>query len=317
MDDVRNGSPPSPDGPPAGVLILGMHRSGTSAVTRLVNLLGPSMCVDEDLLVGTATNAKGHWESRSLFRLNDRYLGEMGCSWWYPPTSEQVADWEEHLPGAQFDNARTVFTRAHPTEPWVWKDPRACLTLSFWRRSLLRSVSGIVVFRSPDAVARSLGARDHMDAEYGLALWMRYTRLVLEQSAGLPLLVTSYDDVLEDPVAFAEQARAFLAGLGMAVTPDIDLSAVREFIDPGLRHGARNEAGPGATSDLYDTLRGLSGVHTSFVPPALGPEAPWIDAQLTSAGPEWRATWKAQGRPDRSAATRLRALVRRASTIGR
>jgi hypothetical protein len=302
---------------PAGVLILGMHRSGTSAVTRLVNLLGPSVCVDEDLLVGTRTNAKGHWESRSLFRLNDRLLGEMGCSWWYPPTAEILSAWEQDLDEVRFEEARDIFARAHPTEPWVWKDPRACVTLSFWRRALGRPVSGIVVYRSPLDVARSLETRDRMETEFGMALWMRYTRLLLEQAAGMPVMVTSYDAVLEDPVAFSGRARDFLAGRGMAVVPDIDLPSVREFIDPGLRHSSHDAALLGPTADLYDTMQSLVGFHDSFTPPPLDAEAPWIDAQLTAAGPAWRDTWKVPGEVPRTAGTRLRALVRRATSIVR
>ena len=294
-----------------------MHRSGTSAVTRLVNLLGPSVCVDEDLLVGTRTNAKGHWESRSLFKLNDGLLAEMDCAWWHPPTAEVLSEWEQRLDSSRFEAARDVFTRAHPSEPWVWKDPRACVTLSFWRRAVRRPVTGIVVYRSPLDVARSLETRDYMETEFGMALWMRYTRLLLEQAAGMPVMVTCYDDVLEDPVTFSERVREFLAGQGMAVAPGVDLPSVHEFIDPALRHSSRDPAGLGATADLYDVLQGLAGVHDSFAPPPLGVEAPWIDAQLTAAGPEWRDTWKVPGEVPRTAGTRLRSLVRRATSIGR
>jgi hypothetical protein len=294
-----------------------MHRSGTSAVTRLVNLLGPAVCISDDLLVGTRTNAKGHWESRSLFRLNDRLLSATGSSWWHPPTGEELTTWEQGLTADTFDEARDTFDRAHPSTPWVWKDPRACLTLSFWRRALDRPVCGIIVYRNPLDVARSLERRDWMEPEFCLALWTRYTRLLLEQSGGMPVMVSNYDDVLEDPEAFSEQARGFLQGLGMAVEPSVDPAAVREFIDPELRHSARDLADLGPTADLYGVLQGLTGVHRSFEPPELGDEAPWVDAQLSAGGPEWRATWKPPGVQPRSAGDRVRSLVRRATSFGR
>ena len=298
-------------------MILGMHRSGTSAVTRLVNLLGPSVCISEDLLVGTRTNAKGHWESRSLFRLNDRLLAEMGGAWWHPPTTGDLVRWEQGLDSRTFDEARDVFDHAHPSEPWVWKDPRACLTLSFWRHVLDRPVSGIIVYRNPLDVARSLERRDWMETEFCLALWMRYTRLLLEQAGGMPVMVSSYDDVLEDPEGFSEQARQFLQGTGMAVEPAVDPSSVHEFIDPGLRHSAQPLGDLGATADLYAVLQGLTGVHTSFAPPTLGTEEPWIDEQLTAEGPAWRASWKVPGVQPRSTGDRVRSLVRRATSFGR
>ena len=317
---MTDGTPPTPHGPggrTAGVLILGMHRSGTSAVTGLVNLLGPSVCISEDLLVGARTNAKGHWESRSLFRLNDRLLAEMGCSWWHPPSGEVLAGWERGLDAGTFDGARDVFDHAHPSAPWVWKDPRACLTLSFWRRALDRPVSGIIVFRNPLDVARSLERRDWMETEFGLALWMRYTRLLLEQAGGMPVMVSCYDDIVEDPEAFSEQARAFLQGTGMAVESTVDPSAVRGFVDPNLRHSAQDVDDLGATAGLYDVLRGLTGIHPSFAPPALGVEAPWIGEQLTASGPEWRTSWKVPGVQHRTTGQRVRSLVKRATSFGR
>jgi hypothetical protein len=301
----------------AGVMILGMHRSGTSAVTRLVNLLGPSVCIDDDLLVGTRTNAKGHWESRSLFRLNDRLLAEMEGSWWHPPTEAALAEWEAGLGADTFAEARAVFDHAHPSEPWVWKDPRACLTLGFWRQVLDRPVSAIVVYRNPFDVARSLERRDWMETEFCLALWVRYTRLLLQQAGGLPVLVSNYDEVLEDPEAFSEQARAFLQGVGMTVEASVDPASVREFIDPDLRHSRQDLADLGPTADLYRVMQELTGGHASFVPPRLGGEEPWVGEQLSSAGPAWRSTWKPPGVQPRSTGDRVRSLVRRATSFGR
>lgn len=148
---------------PPGVLILGMHRSGTSAVTRLVNLLGPSVCISDDLMMGVRTNAKGHWESRSLFRYNDTLLEEMGCSWWYPPTPEDLVRWQKGLGESTYAEARSAFDRVHPVEPWVWKDPRTCVLLSFWRRVFDRVPAGIVVYRNPLDVARPRTTQPHGD----------------------------------------------------------------------------------------------------------------------------------------------------------
>ena len=323
-ESTGHGSQPSPvvDAPgPSGVLVLGMHRSGTSAVTRLVNLLGPSTCVDEDLLMGTETNTKGHWESKSLYEFNERLLADMGCTWWHPPTRDVLARWERGLDGARFDEAGALFERAHPSGPWVWKDPRTCVTLSFWRRVLVGPVCGIVVFRNPLDVARSLEHRDYIQSELGLALWMRYSRLLLEQSRGMPVMVSYYDDILEDPETFSEGVRAFLADLGMAVAPDIDRSAAREFIDPSLRHSAHDLTDLGPTAELIDIMRGLTGVHPSFAPPELGPEPPWVEEQFQAYGPEWHASWKVHEvhppiRP-LTRTQRLRALVRRAVPVGR
>lgn len=66
------------------VVVLGMHRSGTSAVTRVVNLLGLPLCRRDDLYLA-ADNPAGHWESTSVVGVNDALLAEMGGPCWAPP----------------------------------------------------------------------------------------------------------------------------------------------------------------------------------------------------------------------------------------
>jgi hypothetical protein len=62
-----------------GLLVLGMHRSGTSAVTRVLNLLG---CALADNLVGPSDgNETGHWESLAALELNDAILASAGSHW--------------------------------------------------------------------------------------------------------------------------------------------------------------------------------------------------------------------------------------------
>ncbi|HTZ08801.1 MAG TPA: hypothetical protein VMB72_07005, partial [Acidimicrobiales bacterium] len=67
-----------------GVVVLGMHRSGTSAVTRILNLLGADVGERDDLLTDY-DNPAGHWESRALVAANDRILAAWGRSWDFPP----------------------------------------------------------------------------------------------------------------------------------------------------------------------------------------------------------------------------------------
>src|SRR5687768_10874208 len=106
-----------------GVFVLGMHRSGTSAATRLVNLLGVPTCIDEDLSPTKADNPRGHWESESLTALNERLLDALGCDWSCPPRLEQ--GWENDSALEQLvAEAAVLFPTIFPTEQWVWKDPR-------------------------------------------------------------------------------------------------------------------------------------------------------------------------------------------------
>jgi hypothetical protein len=170
-----------------GVVVLGMHRSGTSLVTRLVSLLGLGLCREEDLLVGRKANPRGHWESSSMLAFNDRLLDELHASWFCPPLLQ-----EPELERLLKRHGREALARLHDTHrehPWVWKDPRTCALLPFWSTVLKGRAAYVLVLRHPLEVSDSLARRDGYSPALGLALWERYTREAMLGAAGLPMLV--------------------------------------------------------------------------------------------------------------------------------
>ena len=291
-------SGPAVDQVPRGVLVLGMHRSGTSAVAGLLDLLGLATCVPDDLITGMAWNPRGHWESRSLSRLNEHLLAQMGRAWWYPPPADDgnVVD-RITVPPAE---AAAAFDAVHPTEPWVWKDPRTCLTLPYWRRALDRPLAAVIVFRHPVDVATSLEYRNSLPLPFGVALWERYNRLLLEHAGGMPVLLTSYDDLVGDPVGWSAGAAGFLAGLGFEPRTGTG-DEVRRFVDPELRHSHRGTgaaatavptgSGPVGATAVLGALRAEVGLHRSFEPPALPSEDPEVEAVLRSRWPDRPPGW--------------------------
>jgi hypothetical protein len=284
-----------------------MHRSGTSAATRLVNVLGPATCVPGDMVRGP-WNPSGHFESRSLMHLNNALLTQMGRTWWYPPPVDGYDEVAARITttGAQ---ARRVFQRVHRTVPWVWKDPRTAVLLPFWRRALGPRLVAVVVVRNPLEVAVSLERRHGLPVSFGVALWERYNRMVLTHSAGLPVLVTRYDDLVADAAAWTESARGFLEGLGMRLIPPAAAhdAMAQDFVDPGLRHSsyARADlAGPLAGPlAVYDALESVMGPNQSFRPPDLSPEPAAVAAELDTVGPGTKLPWHPPSwAPERDAA---------------
>jgi hypothetical protein len=280
---------------PRGVLVLGMHRSGTSAATRLVNVLGPSLCLPGDMVRGP-WNPNGHFESRALMHLDNALLAQMGRTWWYPPPAGEGYDAVAAAITTTRTQARRVFRRVHRGVPWVWKDPRASVLLPFWRAALGPRLAAVVVFRHPLEVAESLERRHGVPLSFGVALWERYNRLILAHSAGLPVLVTSYDELMADPVAWTGLAADFLASLGMDLPGRVDRAAVTAFVDAELRHSTRpraevTAAGPGAAA-VYDALHDRRGASHRFVAPALAPEAASVTAELDTVGPHATLAWR-------------------------
>jgi hypothetical protein len=273
-----------------------MHRSGTSAATRLVNVLGPATCAPGDMVRGP-WNPSGHFESRSLMHLNNALLAQMGRTWWYPPPSGDDYDVVAAGVTTTRAQARRAFRRVHPTVPWVWKDPRTSVLLPFWRSVLGPRLAAVVVVRNPLEVAVSLQSRHGVPVSFGVALWERYNRLVVTHCAGMPVLITRYDDLVADATTWSEGARAFLAGLGMRLSPATAIgdTTARDFVDPRLRHSSHTRADLAGLStgtlELYDTLDSVVGPRQSFVVPDLSPESAGVARELDAVGPGTALPW--------------------------
>src|SRR4051812_46248926 len=129
-----------------GVYVLGMHRSGTSAVTRVVNLLGVPIGRPERLMIARDDNPAGFWEHGGLMDVNDALLARLGGSWDAPP---ERARGDVDL-GDLAARARHEFDATYDGDRFVYKDPRVTVLLPFWRAVLgERATVAIVVLRNP------------------------------------------------------------------------------------------------------------------------------------------------------------------------
>lgn len=252
---------------PTGTVVLGMHRSGTSAVTQAIHALGACAGDRFDMDLFQESNANGHWESVLLRRVNDELLHRLGGRWDAPP--ELGFGWWS-LPAANglVGRARAAFAAAYGSAtPWVWKDPRNCLTLPFWLRALDVSPLLIVVWREPAEVAGSLAARDDLPRPVGLALWEEYTAQALRAARNHRVYVLSFSELLDDP-------EAACAGLSGAMRDaGIDVADAKEgaaTIDRRLRHhghdGCLRGHLSGAQRSLVDVLEGSAGYHEIYQP---------------------------------------------------
>jgi hypothetical protein len=270
----------------AGVFVLGMHRSGTSAVTRLVSLLGLRTPPEEDLVQPTDKNPKGYWESESLVAFTERVLNAVGCDMRCPIVLEHGWENDVRLDSLRRE-ARGVVDEVFSTTPWVWKDPRHCLAFGFWRSVLPVRPVVILVNRNPLEIAASAGrVRTEFAKPYTLALWERYLRQALGQIEGLSVLVTSFDDVLSAPLNWCHRTHAFLSAADVLVHSPRE-SDVLAFVDAQLRHTEFARADvftdpevSDAQRMLHEALEQLEGAHDRFSPPSLPAETPATEALL-------------------------------------
>jgi hypothetical protein len=271
-----------------GVLVLGMHRSGTSVAARVINLLGVPFGRGR-LVPTTDANPLGHWEHWALQDLNNDLLHAFGGNWAGPPAFDDR--WEYDPRAEQFvGRAAETWLSAHRREPWVWKDPRTCLTLPFWRRAAGLSPVAILIYRHPREVASSLAARNGFSTPASLALWERYTRDALTGMAGWPVLVTSHSELLADPVEWAKEVREFLVDHGVAIGFDgWRVEQAARSVVPDLRRsptvGAKVTDGLSVNQTrLVETVARLMGGHEQWEPPELGPASPWMDVLIAEQG---------------------------------
>lgn len=269
--------------PAGGVLVVGMHRSGTSAAVRLVNLMSVSLSEAYDVSSEPAPdNPTGHWESLELRRLNDQLLARLGGSWSVPP--DLGPGWETDASlGAFAGRASEAFSRLFPSRPWAWKDPRNCLTLPFWLEVTRARPVVVWIHRHPYEIAQSLASRNGFTQAHSLALWHRYVRAGLANSAGLPVHLTTYERLLDDPGRFCGDVAEFLARHGIRAAPP-PRDSIAGFIDASLRHSiaaqSPDEALPDDASVLNRRLEELRGDHDRFLPPDLGDEPEWVGAMF-------------------------------------
>jgi hypothetical protein len=252
-----------------------MHRSGTSAATRLVNLMGVPLGETADLISGSSDNPAGYWESSSLTDFNNELLGHLGGAWFAPPSLELGWQKDDSLAALE-TKGREAFSRVYSTAEWAWKDPRNSILLPFWLRALSTRPVIVVTLRDPSAVSWSLHRRDRFTPVYSALLWERYTRDVLTNIDGLPVIVTSFERLLADPTAWCESICGFLADQHLRVSrPDADL--VREFVEH--RHievGANRELDlTRPQRELLSLLLDVDGGHDRFKTPALPPPTEW------------------------------------------
>lgn len=180
------------------IVVLGMHRSGTSSVAGALTLLGAAS--PRTLMPAAVDNPKGFWESQLLMEFHDRLLEAGGSNWrdWRSfNLSKLLSEHPEILSEAQ----RSLSIEFGKEDLIVLKDPRICRFFALWQTILEADgyeVAVVMPLRSPVEVAASLTARNAMGFEEACRLWLRHVLDAERSSRGLKRLVLDWSDFLND-----------------------------------------------------------------------------------------------------------------------
>jgi hypothetical protein len=175
------------------ICILGMHRSGTSMVTNLLEKSG--LYLGDQLMPPSPANPKGYFENSRITYLNEDILTSCGGSWDKIPVIE---DWDPTISRFQERALDTLEPLRNRGWEWGWKDPRNTITLPFWHR-LVEDLKLVFVVRSPMEVAQSLYQRYGKPIPEGIELCVHYIQLGLANTANRLRIFTFYEDYFTNP----------------------------------------------------------------------------------------------------------------------
>lgn len=218
------------------IIILGMHRSGTSAFTRVLNLLGVEL--SDAMMPAMEDNEGGFWEHVEIVDLHDRLLHAFSSSWddvcrlpekwWLDPRVEVFRE-----------EITAILLRDFSNSPmWGLKDPRLCRLLPLWI-PLLDQLGCKTFFpfvsRNPFEIAGSLEKRNSFAQSKTLLLWLEYTLAAERDTRGKSRVFISYDEYLADWEATMNRVARSLGIAWPRGCAEI-MAEVRGFLDPGKKH---------------------------------------------------------------------------------
>jgi len=185
------------------LIVAGMHRSGTSLTTALLQSAG--LDIGQSLLEESSSNVKGHFENLNFLNFHREALGSIGLNndgWTVANTI--------NVPEYYVDQAKTLIqTNASLTKPWGWKDPRTTLFLNFWG-DFIPTAKFLLLYRSPWEVIDSLYRRGditfHHNPKFALDVWTNYNQIILDFYNRFPekCLLAHLKQVVDHPTAFIE-----------------------------------------------------------------------------------------------------------------
>jgi len=219
------------------LLVLGMHRSGTSAVAGTLSHLGVDFSAR--LIAAAEDNPKGFFEHEDIWQLDQDILEKLGSQWDDPlPLPEGWLD-SGAVREAQ-PQLRAILQRDFAAAPLAGiKDPRMCRLMpgwSGWLRQEGYAPLGVLVIRHPAEVVASLARRDQLPADQVAWIWLRHVLEAEAGTRGLPRVAVRYAQLLQ---AWRPEVARIAAALGLAwpVSADAAAPAVDAFLEPELRHG--------------------------------------------------------------------------------
>ena len=221
-------------------VVLGMHRSVTSAITKALEIFGVDL--GDDLLKPMSCNEKGFWEDASCVEINEKLLQHYNASYHKFNFDLTQLDFSSNSNVMHLKRlaVRLVLDRLKQGNgEWGLKDPRLCRLLPFWKEvfgEIGCKVKYVIAIRNPMNVAASLLKRDNFPVQKSYYLWLRHLLPVLKETENELRVIVDFDSLLECPI---EQVCRIASALSFDIPRQGDPTLnvyIDEFLDNRLRH---------------------------------------------------------------------------------
>ncbi|MBV9571537.1 MAG: hypothetical protein JO056_09895 [Alphaproteobacteria bacterium] len=228
------------------ILVVGMHRSGTSALTGTLVEAGAAFGDTALAAGGRPENPLGLVERTDFMALSERALRLLGCSW--HDLSEFRPNWDNEQAASIRENFRnTVLADLLKHEVSILKDPRLCFLLPLFLPAI-PNPAAVLIVRHPGEVALSLQARNGFPLPFGVALWEAYNRQALLSLQNVPGILVHHRRLLRDTANCIEE---LVAGLARLDVRGLNAEAAVGHIRPMLHHHRGADA-----AETYELSRG-------------------------------------------------------------
>jgi GT2 family glycosyltransferase/glycosyltransferase involved in cell wall biosynthesis len=220
------------------VAVVGMHRTGTSAVTAGLAALGVELGSDL-IAAGPKENPKGFFEDAWVLDLSERLLDRLALRWDSMALLEEGWWRRADLDELRLEACEQLRRRFGRAPRFGFKNPRSARLLPFWQDVFSRLDLGdsyVVVVRNPISVARSLAARNGFHPAKSHLLWLLHTLEAWSHTAGRRRVFVDFDALVADPGACMRRVARGL-GIGLSAKRRSRLEEfARDFVEERLRH---------------------------------------------------------------------------------
>jgi glycosyltransferase involved in cell wall biosynthesis len=242
------------------LIVLGMHRSGTSAMAGLLGEMGCDL--PNDLMAAAEMNAKGFFESNKITYLNEDLLASAGMTWF--DLNRFPDSWYDSPKAPEFHRRATVALTEEFGESglFVMKDPRNCRLIPFWEAALNEldaQPAYVCIHRDPVEVAASLMRWAGYEPLFGQILWLRHVLDAEFATRGKKRIFVSYEQLLSD-----------WRGLVGRISADLELvfprsvqtasRGVQKFLSRDLKHLSSEKLELARLDETSDWLAATLGV---------------------------------------------------------